>query len=246
VEHEGNGERLSEISTAWTALRQLHGGVQAEADEALQLLVQRYRGAVYRYLLCALGDAAEAEDLTQEFFLGMLQGRFRHADPGRGRFRDYVRTSLFHEVSRARKRRRKQPRTQADLNTRGDAALVEQAQGEQLFNQGWCDELLARAWDALRQARPGFYTVLRFRAEHPEMPSAKMAEALRGRRGEGLTAEGVRQTLHRARERFAELLLAEVAHSLEPATPETVEEELRELGLLGYCRTALSRLARPG
>src|SRR5262245_32340965 len=72
--------RLSEISTAWTVLRQLHAGTGAEADEALQLLAHRYRGAVYRYLRHALGDADTAEDLTQEFFLDLLRGRFRHAD----------------------------------------------------------------------------------------------------------------------------------------------------------------------
>ena len=53
---------------------------------------------------------------------------------------------------------------------------------------------------------------------------------------EGLRACGVRQVLHRAREKFVELLRAEVAHSLESATPEEVDEELRELDLLDYCR----------
>ncbi|MCI0462896.1 MAG: sigma-70 family RNA polymerase sigma factor [Gemmataceae bacterium] len=241
MERQTGAEQLSQISTAWTALRQLHSGSGVAANEALQLLVERYRGAVYRYLLRALGDAAEAEYLTQDFFLGMLGGRFRHADPDRGRFRDYVRTSLFHEVSRSRRRRRKLPLTQTDLGPGWDAALAEGAEAERLFNEGWSDELLARAWDALRQARPAFHVVLRFRADHPEMSSAEMAEALQGQLGAGLTADTVRQTLHRARERFAELLLAEVAHSLEPATPEAVEEELRELGLLNYCQAALLR-----
>src|SRR5262245_8187580 len=236
--HDEDGtQRLSDISTAWTALRQLHGGAGAEADEALALLVARY-------LARALGDAAEAEDLTQEFFVDLLQGRFRHADPGRGRFRDYVRTSLFHRVSRSQRRRRRRPATEADLGPGWDAALAGGAEAERLFNEGWADELLARAWDALRQARPAGHALLRFKADHEELSSAQMAQALQGQLGPGLTAEGVRQRLHRARLRFAELLVADVARSLEPATPEAVEGELRELGLLEYCRRALGP-ARP-
>ena len=56
-----------------------------------------------------------------------------------------------------------------------------------------------------------------------------------------MTAVGVRQTLHRAREKFGALLLDEVIHSLENPGPEQVEEELAELGLLDYCRPALER-----
>jgi hypothetical protein len=50
--------------------------------------------------------------------------------------------------------------------------------------------------------------------------------------------------LHRAREKFAELLIDAVAQSVEPATAEQVEQELGELGLLVYCRPALAKYAR--
>ena len=61
------------------------------------------------------------------------------------------------------------------------------------------------------------------------------------RRGRPFTAAGVRQTLHRAREKFAGLLLDEITHSLEDPTTEQLEQELVELGLLDYCRPALER-----
>jgi hypothetical protein len=56
-----------------------------------------------------------------------------------------------------------------------------------------------------------------------------------------LTAAGVRQALHRARQKFADLLLEEVAQSVEDPTPEHLERELVELGLFDYCRPALER-----
>jgi hypothetical protein len=47
--------------------------------------------------------------------------------------------------------------------------------------------------------------------------------------------------LARSRVKFAELLLDEVATSLERPTHEELAAELRELDLLKYCRSALDR-----
>src|SRR2546421_2034702 len=93
--------RLSQIQTVWTVLRQAHDG-SPQAQAAVQLLVLRYRGAVHRYLSRLLGDADAADDLTQEFSLALLKGELRGADPARGRFRSYVKSVLFHLVSKYR------------------------------------------------------------------------------------------------------------------------------------------------
>ena len=61
-----------------------------------------------------------------------------------------------------------------------------------------------------------------------------------------MTANWVRKRLLYAREKFSELLLEELAQSLEDPTPEALEDELTVLGLLGACRAALlRRQARP-
>jgi hypothetical protein len=52
----------------------------------------------------------------------------------------------------------------------------------------------------------------------------------------------LRQTLHRARVKFAALLEEEVRQSLPGEPPERVEEELVELGLFSSCRPT----RRPG
>jgi RNA polymerase sigma-70 factor (ECF subfamily) len=75
------------------------------------------------------------------------------------------------------------------------------------------------------------------------MHSPQMAKALTARLGRPFTAAGVRQTLHRAREKFADLLIDEVTHALASPTSEDVEHELVELGLFEYCRPALGRRA---
>src|SRR6516162_4885261 len=105
MKDERGASRLSRISTIWEALRQAHEGTGGAAEEARRLLVERYGGAVYRYLHAALRDPHAAEDLTQEFALRLVRGDFRKVNAERGRFRDYVKTVLFRLVSRHRKRR---------------------------------------------------------------------------------------------------------------------------------------------
>ena len=83
--------------------------------------------------------------------------------------------------------------------------------------------------------------MLRFRADHPEMRSPQLAEQLASRLGRPISPAGVRQTLHRAREKFGSLLLEEVSHALDQPTAENVQQELAELGLLDYCCPAEER-----
>jgi RNA polymerase sigma-70 factor (ECF subfamily) len=236
-----HGDRLSDISTSWTALRQAHAGEPGPAAAARQLLMERYGGAVRRYLRAALRDPHAADELTQEFALGLVSGALRHADPGRGRFRDYVKAALFHLVSKYRRRQRRQP---SPLPAGAPEQAAPPEDPDRQFNEQWRARLLERAWQALAQAQPAGYAVLRFRAAHPKMPSAEMAPALAVRLGRPLTPEGVRQQLHRARDRFARLLLDAVADSLDEPTPEAVADELRELDLMAYCRPALERRSR--
>src|SRR5262249_14944309 len=126
-----------------------------------------------------------------------------------------------------------------------EPAVAPSAEQEEAFLASWRDDLLARTWGDLKEAEQTtgqlFYTVLRYRADHPEASSQEMAEGLSQLRGGDVTAVGVRQTLHRAREKSADLLLAEIAHALAEPTHDALEAELIELGLLHYCQPALQR-----
>jgi RNA polymerase sigma-70 factor (ECF subfamily) len=219
-------------------LRAAHGDPGATSQAAQEQLVHRYGGAIYRYLSRAVSDSAAAEDLTQEFVLKLIRGDFRHADPEHGRFRNYVKTALFHLVSSFRRAHRR-PQTALERVAEPEAPDTEKDASE--FNEDWRNELLSRAWDALAEDQPRSYAGLRLRAENPTMASPELACELSRQLGEQISADATRQLLHRARTRFAELLIDEVAHSLDAATPDTIAEELSELQLLDYCRTALAR-----
>jgi RNA polymerase sigma-70 factor (ECF subfamily) len=238
---------LSRISTLWTVVCQANSPDDA-VHAAQSRLLERYGGAVRRYLLAATRDADAAEELFQEFAVRFLRGGLRGACPERGRFRDYLKGVLIHLAADHHQRaRKKMPQLSPDHPEPAAESLAEQ---EQMFLKGWRDELLARAWAALeaQEEKSGqpFHTVLRFRAEHPDASSQDMAEQLEKMLGKPLNAASVRQTLHRARDRFADLLLDEIAHGLQSPTVADLEDELSDLGLLEHCKSALQRWTGPG
>lgn len=241
-------DHLSHISTLWTAVHRAHGSDAEAARLAQDRIIERYMGAAYRYLLRILGDQDAADEVFQEFALRLVRGSFRRADPSRGRFRDYIKTVILRLASDYRAGRCRQG-FHADQNALEVADRPESTpESEAAFLESCRAELLDRAWHRLwqieREQGSPYYSVLRYRTEHPQHNSQEMAKALSESplTTTPMTAASVRKTLQRARERFALLLVEEVAASLEEDSPERVEQELVELQLKPYCRSALRRL----
>lgn len=243
-EHDLN-QHLSQIVTQWTMLYRAHKGHQDEAAVARQELMLRYCGAVYRYLLRSVRDPALAEDLTQEFALRFLQGRFGQADRDQGRFRHYVKRALFHLIQDHHRGRLREPPALA-IGPELDVAAPEDLAAERDFQESWRQELLSRAWAALevvqRQTGHPYHDLLRLRVDQPDLTSTDLAAMLTERLGKPFSATGVRQLVHRARAKFAELLLDDIRQSMEQAPLDRVEEELAELDLLKYCKDAIDGL----
>lgn len=226
-------ERLNEIGTRWSKVHLAVSGTGPQATQAQGELFQRYSGAMRRYLQVALDDPAAVDDIIQDFGVALVSGGFRNAQPERGRFRDYLKGVLFRLVHKHRRRQQRQAKLIAakfDL-TDPDGYRNE---CEEQFRQSWREELLASTWEALAQTDPTFHTILHYRAEHPDMRSEDMVQELTQQLGKPLTAQGVRQSLSRARKRFVNLLLQQVAGSLEFPTPGAIQEELRDLDLATF------------
>jgi RNA polymerase sigma-70 factor (ECF subfamily) len=233
--------RLSQLTTQWTLLVRSHQRSDpAAAHEAQADLLPRYCAAIYRYLLAVVRDSNVADDLCQEFALRFVRGDFRHARPDKGRFRDYLKVSIVRLAREYKAGSRDEVAVSAgELKAagvdEGPAALLEAA-----FDAECRRDMLNRTWGDLKEATAGppptMYDVLRLKCREPSLPSAQLAGKLSTAVGRELSAESVRQMIHRARERFAALLRRQVAAVVGTDDPGDVDAELAALGLLEYVR----------
>jgi RNA polymerase sigma-70 factor (ECF subfamily) len=238
---------LSQIQTLWSVVELAHGDDTA-MQSAQQKMLDRYGGAVRRYALAALRDEDAADEVFQEFALKFVRGDFRAADPGRGRFRAFVKTVVYRlivDYQRRRKKLGREGQMHSNLAEPGEVAAATGAEEDALFQSSWRDELLARCWGKLAEyectsGKP-YHTVLRYRVAHPESRSPELAEGLSKKLGKPINAGAVRVLLHRSRDAFADLLLEEVTNSLADGSLDAAEQELIELDLLEYCKPALER-----
>lgn len=239
-------DRLSRIETLWSVVIRANQPSE-ESREAQQQLLDRYGGAIRRYLMASVRDAELADELFQEFALKFVQGGFRQADPSKGQFRSYVKSVLYRMVaSHFRKSpTRREQSLETDTPAQDEASSLSEA--DEVFLKSWRDDLLSRTWQALQgyelQSGVPYHTVLHARVTHPEFSSTELAESLGNQLAKPMTAGGTRVLLHRARDKFATLLLEIIADSLDEPTREHIEAELIEVGLIDYCREFLNRPA---
>jgi len=236
-------QHISEIDTLWTVVEQAH---QAEGPVAAaqELLLRRYAAAILAFLTKVAGDRDTAADLFQEFAVRMLRGDFGGATARRGRFRDYLKTSLRHLVVDYRRKQSRSPFAAA-IDVAAAELLPGTSADETGFDQAWRDELLDCAWRHLAQleANSGqpWHAVLRLRVDRQEANSAELAEALSHRYGRTISEANLRKLLQRAREAFCDRLVAEVSGYVDSPERDAVEAELVELGLHEWCKPALDR-----
>lgn len=241
--------RLSQISTRWSLLREAHAATGDEVARAQAALFERYQGAAYRYLAAILRNPDDADEAFQDFAVRLLRGDFGRATPEKGRFRSYLKTALG-RLAVDRHRQRQRAGALREKATLDQARADDPALPAEDFEQCWSTELLENAWRALakaeRESAAPYYAALRYYSEHPGVRSHEIATELTAllQPERPFSADGIRQIVHRARSRFADLLIDEVAASIGSSDPDDLEEELAALQLLDYCRSALIQRRR--
>ena len=228
------------MSTQWTIVLQVHGGEADAANAALAALGQRYLAVVYRYLLGAVAVIrTQPPSYHKSWRCAFFEAGSAMLIPGRGQFRTYLKTALIHLVDDYQKARRGRPGP-LPLDVSDTPAAGGPGSGARLPPELRA-ELLDRTWTALAAAQPIYHAVLLFRVENPDVPSTQMAEQLAARLGTPMRPDQIRKALQRSHAKFAELLVDEVATSLGNPSHDELAEEVRELDLLKYCRSALQR-----
>ncbi len=163
---DANKDRLlANTNTLWSLVAEANHGPEEAAQRARTALLERYQGAVHRYLLGALRDAHPADDLAQEFFLRFVRGDLRNANPEKGRFRDLVKTTLFHLIVDYQRRQQTRPQPLPPDEYGPAVATPDALPSDEQFLDSWRQQLLSQAWNALRSHDTTYYTVLRLRRE---------------------------------------------------------------------------------
>jgi RNA polymerase sigma-70 factor (ECF subfamily) len=191
---------------------------------------------LYAYLRRRGYPADQAQDLTQEFFVRLLEGRYLdRANPEKGRFRSFLLTSLKFFVAdegdcqRARKRGGGVlvPLEFSSGEERYQREPAHDETPERIFERRWALSMLDRVVERLRNE-----FVQHGRAEHFERlkmfllgqsdaPYAALAREMN-------TSEGaLKVAIHRLRKRYRDLFRQEIADTV--ADPAEVESELRYL-----------------
>jgi RNA polymerase sigma-70 factor (ECF subfamily) len=223
-------------TTRWTTVIAAGGRQQKESRSALVSLCENYWYPLYAYLRRRGYPADEAQDLTQEFFIRVLEGRYLdRADPEKGRFRSFLLVSLkffvADEEDRSRARKRGGGMIESlELSSGEERYQREPAHGEtpqRIFERRWALSMLERVVERLRtefilHGRPEHFDRLKvFLLGQSDAPYSALAREMN-------TSEGaLKVAIHRLRKRYRELFRQEIADTV--ADPNEVESELRFL-----------------
>jgi RNA polymerase sigma factor (sigma-70 family) len=223
-------------TTRWTLVIAAGDPQRKEARSALSSLCEQYWYPLYAYLRRRGYPAEQAQDLTQEFFVRVLEGRcLDRADPVKGRFRSFILTSLKFFVADEEDRQRARKRgggllVPLEFSSGEERYQREPAHDEtpeRIFERRWALSLLDLVVEKLRDefvhhGRPDHFERLKvFLLGQSDAPYAALAREMN-------TSEGaLKVAIHRLRKRYRELLRQEIADTV--ADPAVVESELRYL-----------------
>jgi len=225
-------------TTHWSLVLAAGDGDATGAREALARLCQTYWYPLYAYVRRKGHSPHDAEELTQEFFLQVLEHNWvARADRSRGRFRSFLLMALNRFLANAWDRAqtekrggkwRRVPLTLDGAESRFSREPAETRTPEQEFERQWALTLLEHVLNALRK-------------EYIERGQAVLFEALKaslvGRRETqpyqqlgvtlGMTEGSVKVAVFRLRQRYRQRLMEEIAHTV--ASRDEAESEVRHL-----------------
>ena len=222
-------------TTQWSLVLAAAKGDSAEAEEALERLCALYWYPVFAFVRRQSHSAEEAEDLTQGFFVRLIEkGDIGDADRSRGRFRTFLLTACRHFLLNERdrmltlKRGAGRPALSIDLiaaESRYQRALSHNETPERLYDRQWCLALLASVLDAVRAeyvtaGKEVEFERLRAFLTMPD-DAGTYADAAREL---DLTLSAVKSAVHRLRVRYRDALRGRVADTV--ASPQEVDDEM--------------------
>lgn len=217
-------DRASDVTTHWTAILEAGRDDGPRAAAALEQLCRTYWYPLYAYVRSRGHGAEEAKDLTQSFFLHLLENHgLAHANPRKGKFRSFLLAALNHFLTNEWRRGRAAKRgggerfisiEEQTAESRYSLEPVSGSTPETIYERKWAVALLDRALTRSKAeyaaaGKSHLFDLLQpFLASKPaESDYGTAAEAL------GLTTGAVGVAVHRLRQRYGELVREEIAHT---------------------------------
>jgi DNA-directed RNA polymerase specialized sigma24 family protein len=223
-------------STRWSLILAARDRGSSEARGALAELCRAYCYPLYAFIRHRGHDHDSAEDLTQMFFIRLLESDdLAQVDRSKGKFRAFLLAACAHflanECDRQRARKRGGDRKFVSI----DRADAEQSYGlepvdrltpEALFTRRWAMTLLDQTFDDLRSEfmRAGQrerFDVLKATLIGDRVPHADLAVKL------NMTVGAVQGAVHRLRQRYREALRARIAATVDDTAQ--IDDEIRDL-----------------
>ena len=224
-------------TTHWSVVLAAGQNDQEKAHQALEKLCAAYWYPLYVFVRRKGYEAAESEDLTQEFFARLLQRNdLAEVSPERGRFRSFLLASFKHLLANEYHRQQTEKRgglaTLVSLEREAPEARyrlepADPVTPEILFERRWALTVLERAVERVREEYAVsekadlFEELKEFLSNQKSLPHAAIASKY------GISVGAVGVTIHRLRKRYAEVLREEISHTV--STPEDIEAEIRHL-----------------
>ena len=213
-------------------------GASPRAQAALEKLCGTYWYPLYAFARRHGRDAEAAKDLTQGFFVHLLErDLFARATPERGKFRSFLLGAFKRFIRDQDRAQRAQQRggqvefVALDSEQAEERLATEPFAGDDpdtMYDREWALTVLDQAMnlleqECLREGKGAQFEILHplLQGDRPESPQAELAARL------DLSVGALKVAIHRMRRRYGELLRAVVAHTV--PDPGDVDEELRHL-----------------
>lgn len=225
------------LTTHWSVVLEAARPDTPGGVEAFARLYQDYWFPLYAYVRRRGRSPQEAEDLTQDFFVALLERqRLQGIERGGGRFRSFLLKALQNFLANAWDRASAQKRGGGRVlvpleDVDAESRFLADPAGmtpEVDFERHWAFAVLEHTMRHLEQELQAAGKARLLESLRPHLqgdrggrPYAEIAAQL------GMTEGAVKVTVHRLRQRYGELLRAEVARTV--GTEAEIGDELRHL-----------------
>jgi DNA-directed RNA polymerase specialized sigma24 family protein len=225
-------------TTHWSVVLAASQPGAAQCAHALEVLCRTYWHPLHAYVRRRGYAEHEAQDLTQEFFARLLEKEYlRAVDRGKGKFRSFLLAAMEHFLAKEWRRANTQKRGGGIAfvpldDCSPEHGAIQVAAGnlspEDFYDQQWAITLLEQTVGKLRRefetaGKEAVFEELKIylTGENRQTSYGELAERL------GTTPAALKMAVNRMRQRYGELLRAEIVSTV--SSPEEVEEELHAL-----------------